>query len=329
MTLTGWRTLLAVCHRGSLSAAADELGYTQSAVSRQVAALERDVGVALVERQPRGVKPTPAGEVFIEHARVVVAAADRAVRAAREAAAGRQAIAVGATPSAAAGLVPRALSLLGDETVTWSLTTALTNELEELVATGALDLAVVTDAPPGLSADSRLTRRRIAADAMCVIVASGHPAASTSVTGLEVFREETWVEDNEGSAILLRTAAARAGFEPRIDLVATDLAGKTALVAAGHAVALVPGLLLPALRGDVVAVSVPDAPTRGIYATLATSRRQPSEAAALLLKGLNFAIDELTRSSANNVRASLNQQEKPLTHVGSDATNSEVAAPLW
>lgn len=295
MILSGWRTYLAVCRLGSFSAAAGELGYTQSAISRQVAALEREVGVPLVERKPRGVVPTAAGESFGRHARIVVTAADRAVRAAQEAAARREVLTVGATPSAAAGLVPRALRLLDahHEALAWSLTTALTAELEELVATGALDLAVVTDAPPGLAADMRLSRHRLGSDAMRVVVPIGHPAAATSIIGLEAFADEIWVEDNEGSAALLRAAATRAGFEPRIELTAADLVGKTALVAAGHAVALVPGLLLPALRADVVAVPLPDGPKRGIYATLPAEPQHPPTPAAALLVTLHAAFDEM------------------------------------
>lgn len=288
--LTGWRTFLAVCRLGSLSAAAVELGYTQSAISRQVAALEREVGTALVERRPRGVVPTAAGVAFGRHAQVVVAGADRAVRAGREAAAGRLLVAVGATPSAAAGLVPTALRGLD---AAWSLTVALTGALEEQVATGALDLAVVTDAPPGLAADDRLERHRLGDDVMRVVVPADHPAA-TRRRGrrrprLADFAGDSWVEDNDGSAALLRSAAAQAGFAPRIDLAAAGLAGKTALVAAGHAVALVPGLLVPALRRDVVAVAVADAPTRGIYATLRAGA-DPAGPAAELRERLRTAL---------------------------------------
>jgi hypothetical protein len=64
MELTVWRTFVTVCRLGSLSAAAAELNHTQSAVSRQIAGLERQLGVPLVERHARGVRPTPAGEVF-------------------------------------------------------------------------------------------------------------------------------------------------------------------------------------------------------------------------------------------------------------------------
>ena len=313
MVLPAWRTFLAVHRLGSLSAAAVELGYTQSALSRQVAALERDIGVALLERRARGVVATPAGSVFAQHARGVLAAADRAMHATRQAAAGRSVVAVGATPSAAAGLVPVALRGLD---AAWSLTTGLTAELEELVADGALDLAVVTDAPPGLAADARLERHRLGEDVMRVVVPHDHPAAASAPAGaagaagaagpagaagaagpagLADFAAEVWAEDNEGSAALLRSAAAAAGFAPRVELAAADLAGKVALVAAGHAVALVPGLLVPALRRDVVAIAVRDAPRRGIHATVAAGR-EPGPAVATLLARLSAALG--TPSSA-------------------------------
>lgn len=292
MALTSWRTFLAVCRLGSLSSAAAELGYTQSAVSRQVATLERELGRPLLERRPRGVVPTAAGEAFAQHARVAVAAADRALRAAREAGVAQRVLAVGATPSAAAGLVPAALRDLG--TTPWSLATGLSAELEELVATGGLDLAVVTDAPPGLPDDDRLVRHALGADPMCVVVPVGHPLAAATPAELAAFGDETWVEDNDGSAALLRAAAARAGFTPRIDLAAADLVGKVALVAAGHAVALVPGLLVPALRRDVVAVGVAGAPTRGLYASLAAGPPAPPEAAERMVAALR---DQYARNS--------------------------------
>lgn len=273
MTLTTWRTYLAVRRHGSLSAAAAELGYTQSAVSRQIAALEHQAGVPLVERRPRGVVMTAAGETFGEHARIAIAAADRALHVAREASTGTGVLTVGATPSAAAGIVPTALRAVptAEEPVAWSLVTGLSAELENMVATEELDLAVVTNAPPGLEGDSWLTRYELGIDSMRVIVPPDHPAASSESLGFTAFAEETWVEDNEGSAALLRAAAARAGFQPRIHFAAADLVGKTALVAAGHAIALIPGLLTPALRPDVTLVTVPDAPTRQIYATAAAN----------------------------------------------------------
>lgn len=230
---------------------------------------------------------TAAGDTFGEHARIAIAAADRALHAARKASTGSGVLTVGATPSAAAGIVPTALRAVPTayDPVSWSLVTGLSGELENMVATGELDLAVVTNAPPGLEGDLRLTRHELGNDSMRVIVPPGHPAESSEPLGLTAFAEETWVEDNEGSAALLRAAAARAGFQPRIHFAAADLVGKTALVAAGHAVALVPGLLAPALRPDVTLITVPDAPTRRIYATVAASSN-PSRSMSRLMTAL-------------------------------------------
>ncbi|WP_322938488.1 LysR family transcriptional regulator [Nocardioides bizhenqiangii] len=295
MQLTTVRTFLAVCRLGSLSSAAAELGYTQSAVSRQVAALEQYVGVPLLERRSRGVVPTAAGDAFRHHARAIAAEADRAVRAARDARTTTAPIALGATPSAAAGVVPSALRTVRDEhpAVRWTLVTGLTRELTEAVAAGTLDVAVVTDAPPGLPDDDRVERNPLGTDAMCVIVPEQHPArAARGPLSLADFADATWVEDNEGSEILLRTAAARAGFDPRIDVTAADLTGKAAMVAAGHAVALVPGLLGRALRRDVVAVAIEDAPTRGVYAV---TPRGPAPAGTLvraMIDALRIAVSD-------------------------------------
>ncbi|CAM5384529.1 HTH-type transcriptional regulator HdfR [Streptomyces tendae] len=154
MELTVWRTFVTVCRLGSLSAAAAELHHTQSAVSRQIAGLERQLGVPLMERHARGVRPTPAGEVFRHHALATLNEADRAVRAAREAGDGAfdRPLAVGATPSLAAGIVPEAVRALLRQagSVRWSLLPGLSAQLHHRVITGDLDIAVVTDAPPAL-----------------------------------------------------------------------------------------------------------------------------------------------------------------------------------
>ena len=269
MSLPAWRTYLEVCRLGSLSAAAAELGYTQSAVSRQVASLERAAGVRLLERRARGVVPTPAGEAFRHHARIVVNQADRAFRSAREAYDGPEPpLALGATPATAASIVPVALARLeaGRGRLPWTLLPELTPRLQEMTVGGELDLAVVTDAPPGLDDDPRLARRPLGADEMHVMVPAGHPLAGRDRVAITDLAEEPWVEDNEGSAALLRRTAGRAGVDIRIERTAADLFGKTAMVAAGHAIALVPGVLATSLRRDVVAVPLEDAPRRGIFA---------------------------------------------------------------
>ena len=223
---------MTVCRRGSLSAAADELGYTQSAVSRQIAGLERELGVALVQRHVRGVRPTPAGEAFRHHALAALSEVDRAVRAARDARDGvrERPLAVGATPSLAAGIVPTAILRLLDRTgpVRWTLLPGLSAYLHDQMTAGDLDVVVVTHAPPGLPEDPRLDRRLLGIDEMAVLVPTGHPQAGHGPVHMRDLAGERWVEDNDGSAALLRGCAARAGFSPRIELSALDLYRETA-----------------------------------------------------------------------------------------------------
>ncbi|GEK01057.1 LysR family transcriptional regulator [Streptomyces sp. 1-11] len=287
-----WRTFVTVCRLGSLSAAAAELNHTQSAVSRQIAGLERQLGVPLVKRHPRGVRPTPAGEVFRRHALATLNEADRAVRAVRELRDGApvRTLAVGATPSLAAGIVPEAIRALSerDGALRWSLLPGLSGYLHDRVTAGRLDIAVVTDAPPGLPHDPRVERRFLGLDEMVVVLPVGHPLAGRGPVRVQALADQIWAEDNDGSAALLRQHAARAGVGVRIDLAAADLPGKLALVATGHAIALVPGVLTCALRADVTAVPLVDPPARGIYAI--TPRRDPHRAAAPLLDRLAAAF---------------------------------------
>ncbi|MFB7851051.1 LysR family transcriptional regulator [Streptomyces sp. NPDC056053] len=287
MDLTVWRTFVSVCRLGSLSAAADELHHTQSAVSRQIAGLEQRLGVVLVERHARGVRPTAAGEVFCRHALVVLDEADRAVRAVRDVRDGGSGrpLAVGATPSLAAGIVPEAIGgLLESRAVRWSLLPGPSAQLHDRVASGDLDVAVVTDAPPGLVRDVRVERRLLGLDEMVVVLPLGHRLAGRGRVDVRALAGEVWAEDNEGSAVLLRQHADRAGVGARIDLAAADLPGKLALVATGHAIALVPGVLARALRADVVAVALVDPPTRGIH--VLTPCRDPHPCAGVLFDRL-------------------------------------------
>ncbi|MFD7661709.1 LysR family transcriptional regulator [Streptomyces sp. NPDC059788] len=292
MDLAVWRTFVTVCRLGSLSAAAAELHHTQSAVSRQIAGLERQLGVPLMERHARGVRPTPAGEAFRRHALITLNEADRAVRAARDVhdGASDRPLAVGAPPSLAAGIVPEAIRALQEQAgpFRWSLLPCLSAQLHHRVITGDLDLAVVTDAPPGLPHDQRVERRFLGLDDMVVVLPVGHPQAGHGPVPIRALADQTWVEDNDGSAALLRQHAARAGVSARIDLTAADLPGKLALVATGHAIALIPGVLTRALRADVTTVGLVDPPIRGVYTV--TPRRNSHPRTAPLLEQLATAF---------------------------------------
>ncbi len=274
MALTAWRTFVAVCDTGSLTAAARELGYTQSAVSRQVAALEQEHGAQLLERLPRGVRATAAGEALLPHARMVVGEAARGRDAVRRAQDGDPVVlTLGAVPSAAVDLVPRALRALAVGGPRVSLRSGGSPALHDLVRTGDVDVAVVTDYPPGLPAERDVVRTRLLEDEMCVVVPPEHALGrGRRRVRLASFADDVWAEDNPGSERVLVQAAGRSDFEPRIELVAGDLLGKVALVAAGLAVALVPGMLTPALPPAVVVRRLADPPTRTVYAVHRRSR---------------------------------------------------------
>ena len=294
MSLVSWKTYVEVCRLGSFSAAAVELGFTQSAVSRQIATLERSVGVQLLARGPRGIEPTAAGEAFGHHARVVVNEIERAKQAALDTdSTGGGSLAIGAVPSVAAGVLPAAIHSLGTHLLrAWTLMPGLTPELEAKVASAELDLAIVTDAPPGVSTDHRLHRTPVGVDEMRVIVPLDHPLAGAGRQPLRAFANERWVEDNVGSAALLRRQAARAGFEPAIDLVAFDLLGKMAMVAAGHGLALIPATFSPSLRRDVVSIPLVDSPERGIYAITAATTDATTPMISALIDAVRAAITD-------------------------------------
>ncbi|WP_078858589.1 LysR family transcriptional regulator [Streptomyces sp. NRRL F-2799] len=323
MELTVWRTFVTVCRLGSLSAAAAELHHTQSAVSRQIAGLERQLGVPLIERHARGVRPTPAGVVFRHHALATLSEADRAVRAAREAGDGvfNRPLAVGATPSLAAGIVPEAIRALQEETgpIRWSLLPGLSAQLHHRVTTGDLDVAVVTDAPPGLPHDPRVELRFLGLDDMVVALPVDHPQAGRGPVRMQTLADQTWVEDNDGSAALLHQHAARAGVSACIDLTAADLPGKLALVATGHAIALIPGVLTRALRTDITTVGLVDPPARGIYTI--TPHRRPHPCAAPLLDQLATAFASIRSAHAKR------QPTEPDAHPVAPALHGGITDP--
>lgn len=266
MALTPWNAFVEVCRTGSIRAAAESTGFTQPGLSRQVAALEREVGVRLLHRGPRGVTPTAAGTALLPHARLVVNEARRGREAARSATERPATLVLGAVPSATASLVPRALGALrmtgGPEC---TVITRLTPELGPMVVSRELDAAVVTDAPPGLPRDAELRATHLGDDEVVVAAALDHPLVGPHRVDLKWLASATWIEDNAGSETMLRQLAARAGFEPQIATIADDLLAKTGLVAAGLGLAIVPDLLVPALRADLAILRLKRPTHRGIY----------------------------------------------------------------
>lgn len=287
LTLAGLEVLASAAALRSFSAAGEALGYSQSAVSRQVAALERAVGAPLFERAPRGVRLTEAGALLLEHATTALGELD-AARAAidrlRERVAGR--LVVGAIPTAGIALVPRAIARMAvsHPEVRVELHDGSTPALVERVAAGSLDLAVVALRPAGRDQDfGRLRPELLLVDPLRVAVAATHRLAGRGRVGTDKLRDEPWVVGRptaEGEPVF----GAWPSLEtPTVAFAARDWPARLGLVAAGLGVALVPGLAAPSVPAGVVLVDVDDPEhERDPRAVTITSPDAPSAAAAMV-----------------------------------------------
>src|SRR4051812_8030462 len=211
------KVLREVAAHGSFSAAADALAFTQPAVSRQIATLEAEAGMALVERGARGVRLTAAGELLVSHAEVILdrlAIAEHELEAMAGLNGGR--LRVGAFPSANATLIPLALAAFDREypSVALSLVEARSTDCAHLLGTGELDIAVVSDTEGELGED--LVLEPLMEDPMYVALSREHPLATKPELAMADLRDEIWIEGRGIIANALHAAARAAGFEPRI-----------------------------------------------------------------------------------------------------------------
>ncbi|GAA1515072.1 hypothetical protein GCM10009827_032320 [Dactylosporangium maewongense] len=245
------RTFVAVASAGSFSAAAQELGYTQSAVSQQIAALESDLGTTLLHRRP--VAPTDAGARLLEHAgpillRLSAARAD-VIRLSGQPAA---TVVLGATPFAGSA---RAAAVLAEvqramPRVRFTLLLAGRDAVATGVATGTLDVGLVDGVtapsdPLPLPDAGQLAASVLAESAALVAFPTGHPLAGRASVGLADLSDATWIDAPDVATPLpqLRALAHSGGFRERFTYQGTDTGGLLALVAAGAGLALLPGPL--------------------------------------------------------------------------------------
>lgn len=267
--------------RGSLTATGQALGYTQSAVSRQIAALERATGVALFERLPRGVRLTDEGRCLLVHAEAVlgsVRAARRDLDALRELDAGR--LRVGAFDSAVATLVPAAMAAFRALYPHVALSLVEDTSAAQLgrLQAGEVDVAVVSVYPHQTleAGGGPVEFRHLTDDPLLVALPAGHPLAGGPGTlRLGDLAGERWVEGFPDGLETLAAACRRAGFAPRVDFEVREWIAKQGFVAAGLGLALVPRLAAAAVRPGVVLrpLHPDDAPVRTVHAA---TRRGPA-----------------------------------------------------
>lgn len=284
------RVLREVSQRGSFSAAADALDYTQSAISQQIAALEREAGARLVERSSRGVRMTDAGRALVAHADVILARLADAEEELKDIAGlrgGRLRLTTFA--SAGATIVPKAIRLFRERHPGVELVLAPEEPQDTLgvlrsgEADVSLRISTTFDAP---SPDQDVELTHLFDDPMHVLLPADHPQAGKAKVRLADLAEEDWILGSSGrcpDARILIHACQQAGFEPRTGLVSDDYLAIQGFVAAGFGVSMIPDLALIAVRDDVVVTQMTGhAPVRRIQAaTLAGAWQSPAKAAFL------------------------------------------------
>lgn len=266
------RVLREVAARGSFSAAAEALSFTQSAISQHVAALEREAGTQLVERGRKGVRLTEAGQVLVGHAEAILArieCAEDELAALAGLRGGR--LRLISFQSGGATLAPRAVAAFHERhpQVELSMLEAEPDEAGLRLRAGEADLALVYDHPatPGLLLPE-LELTPLLDDRYEAILPAGHALAGRRRLTLANLAEEPWICSTSacGCRKITESVCREAGFEPRVAFEADETLAAQALVAAGVGVTLLPQLALTTVHPGVVARRLSDAPVRRVWA---------------------------------------------------------------
>jgi len=280
----------AAAEAGSFTHAGEQLGLSQSAVSRQVAVTEKAVGAPLFERHARGTRPTPAGEALARHAGKIlddIAAATQELAGMRDRLAGR--LVVAGFPAATAALLPRAIARLTavHPGLKVQLTEASTPAQLAAMRRGRIEVAVVAtgDGLPDYDLKGlRLTALRSARGAG-VAVAESHPFAARERIEPDELADQGWiVGPRSGDAPEFGAWPGIA--EPRITFTARDWPTRLGLVAAGLGIALVPGIAAQAVPRGVRWIPVHDDSGGLRRALWAATSDNPSAAATAMVHAL-------------------------------------------
>ena len=285
------RILREVAEHGSFSAAADSLHLTQSAVSQQIAALERETGAMLVDRNRGNLRLTDPGEALVCHAEAVIARLDEAERELNDIAGLRGGrVRVASFPTAGATLVVKTVASFRKRhpEVELSLVEAEPEESIPQLKAGGHDVALVYDYESlPLPEDRDTVRHLLLEERMQLALPKGHRLAGRGKVKLADVAEETWVIGTKTGAGSCRgnvyTTCRAAGFEPSVGFESDDYQVHQSLVASGLGISLVPELLLTGLHAGVAVVDIePDAPVRRVWALTRPEEARAPAAGALL-----------------------------------------------
>jgi DNA-binding transcriptional LysR family regulator len=278
-----------IAARGSFSAAARRLNYSQSAISQQVAQLEREVGTLLIERRGRRIRMTPAGQALADRAGPIL-------RDLREAEAELEAITglrrgttlrLAVFASAAATVVPPAIARFraGHPGIAITMTIADSGAALSHVAEGEADIAIINKSGT-FAPDRAVAVCGLLEDPMRVALPLCHRLAERQRLRLADLSAEPWMLATSSSCAdweVFAAACRRAGFEPRIAFRHDDYLALQGLVAAGLGVALVPDLAMASVRDDIVLRPLePRGPVRHVAAVVSAGNCQSPTVEAML-----------------------------------------------
>ena len=272
------RVLRALADHGTVTAAAEVLHLTPSAVSQQLAALESEVGQELLERRGRRVAITSAGRLLLEHTDTILTEVERAEDAMRLHANGANGeVRIVAFATAITLLVAPALPRLRETTPGLDLVVRDAEGHEGIthLLDGDADLAIAVEHRGSPRPDDRrLVRIPLYAEPFVAVLPPTHPAADQNTIELAMLANDDWVMTAPGNPIrdVVVLACEQAGFQPRIVHQSDDFRAVAALVAAGGGVSLVPRLAVPEPTLALIRPLPDPVPTRRVYAAVRASR---------------------------------------------------------
>lgn len=273
--------LVAVQRTGSLSAAAQGLAFSTSAVSQQIAKLEREVGLALLVRQPRGVRLTEAGEILAAHAREI----ERGLAAAREdmadfTQARRGSVDIATYPTFAASSMPHVVQRFRERHpgIALRVRSMRLGGIREALYRHEVDVATLWDYPWAPLEDERLAVTTLATEPTKVLLPASHPLGRRRSIDLRDLAGEPWITRTAHpvSSVLTHICVA-AGFSPRVSMETSDYQEMQGMVAAGLGVGIAPhsAILQPIADVRAIALKGNPAPRRILLARPAGLAAQP------------------------------------------------------
>jgi DNA-binding transcriptional LysR family regulator len=294
VSLTALRVFRAVAEQGTFTAAAASLGYTQSAVSRQIAAIERVAGAELLERRRDGVRLTAAGLVVMRRATRVLDEIDATARELSGLPGQTGTVRLGWFPSAGAVLLPQALVALRrtDPGLHIVSREGSTPALVRALRAGSLDLAVLASAPPFRPPDAEsppLVLRTLTERALCLALPAAHPLARGDFVDVADLRGQRWIAGSSSGEDRLMGVWPGLDERPEIAHTARDWLAKLHLVAAGCGLTTVPPALTRAAPPGVRILPVRGGPQEQRRLFLARLPHPPSEPVTRVAAALRAA----------------------------------------